>query len=136
MPQFILQQQRLPPRRSERALHASRESLHRKRARRCSRSHGSAEHHAPPGPRRHDLRFPTDPQNAPRRRQYTHPGLDARRLPDADARLAIQEGHKTITSREPGWLKEAREVSGYADRVAEIEEAWLRDGFQDGRGIT
>ena len=28
---------------------------------------------------------------------------------------------KTITSREPGWLKEAREVSGYADRVAEIE---------------
>ena len=28
---------------------------------------------------------------------------------------------KAITSREPGWLKEAREVSGYADRVAEIE---------------
>ena len=28
---------------------------------------------------------------------------------------------KTITSREPGWIKEAREVSGYADRVAEIE---------------
>ena len=28
---------------------------------------------------------------------------------------------KTITSREPGWLKEARDVSGYADRVAEIE---------------
>ena len=28
---------------------------------------------------------------------------------------------KTITSREPGWLKEAREVSGYADGVRRIE---------------
>ena len=34
---------------------------------------------------------------------------------------AIFKSDPATMSREPGWLKKAREVSGYADRVAEIE---------------
>ena len=85
---FIQQQQLLPPRRRESTTPAA-ESLQSKRKRRCITAMATTSSHAPPGPRRHDLRFATDPQDDAAARSQTNPGLDARRLPDADARLLI-----------------------------------------------
>ena len=56
----------------------------------------------------------------PRRASRTQVSmLGGFQMPTLDS--LFKKDAKTITSREPGWLKEAREVSGYADRVAEIE---------------
>jgi len=59
----------------------------------------------------------TTPQRAGRRTEVSM--LGGFQMPTLDS--LFKKDAKTITSREPGWLKEAREVSGYADRVAEIE---------------
>ena len=66
---------------AERACSASaRTTLHH--------SNGDRKSHAPLGPPRHDLRVATEPQGAAAS-WPAHRGLDARRLPDADARLLI-----------------------------------------------
>jgi len=57
------------------------------------------------------------PRRASKRTQVSM--LGGFQMPTLDS--LFKKDAKTITSREPGWLKEAREVSGYADRVAEIE---------------
>ena len=57
------------------------------------------------------------PRRAGTRSQMTMIG--GFQMPTLDS--LFKKDAKAITSREPGWLKEAREVSGYADRVAEIE---------------
>jgi len=57
---------------------------------------------------------------APQRTRRTQVSmLGGFQMPTLDS--LFKKDAKAITSREPGWLKEAREVSGYADRVAEIE---------------